>query len=246
MFVEQKLNLANILQEQGFKYVDFKDIKNRVSSKGILTEDFIKSILKINPYLQKSEALSFIKEKVQSDFTNKMFINTLQDGLPKKINGKIEQIKFVDFENVDNNEFLVIVDYCYEQQGKKTVIDFVLYVNGLPLIIIETATEVESGLNRLKQDMEDVPSFAACEVFSAITDGFKVILRDSSEVSQYDSFVKEMLFPKSLLELIKNYVIFVMNHKGFQKYIFKDYQQRAIDKTIHKLTTTTEKESRDY
>lgn len=256
MLVDQKLNLINIIQANGFNYYDFRDIGNQVSLEGILTEELVSSILKINPFIDESSVYSLIEEKLygkaQTDFTNNMFINTLQDGISIKVNKKMKNIKFLDFQDINNNQFSVIKDYCFEKNENKTIIDFIFYVNGLPIVMMEKTNKVEHGLTRLKRCKEEVPIFSICEVFSVITDGFGVkwgidnsfedwYTGDNSKISPYDSFVKEMLLPKSLLELIKNYIVVSENSRGSQKYIFKDYQRRAIVKTIHKLITTTEK-----
>ncbi|KYD30548.1 type I restriction endonuclease [Parageobacillus toebii] len=253
MFVEHNLNLKSIFTEQGFNYYVFKDMETNLSVEGILTEEFVNSITKINPFINKSEAFSLMKEKFsgtsQSVFTNKTFIKTLQEGLPKKINGKIKNIRFIDLENLNNNQFSVIEEYRFEKNGRTTIVDFVLCVNGLPIITIEKTSAVEHGFMRLKRYMEDVPIFAICELFSVITDGITVRYamisdfaeRNEYEISSIDTFVKEILTPISLLELIKDYTIFLDNNGVSRKFIFKDYQRRAISKTIHKLITTTEK-----
>lgn len=150
MFVEHNLNLKSILTEQGFNYYVFKDMETNLSAEGILTEEFVNSMTKINPFINKSEAFSLMKEKFsgtsQSVFTNKTFIKTLQEGLPKKINGKIKNIRFIDLENLNNNQFSVIEEYRFEKNGRTTIVDFVLCVNGLPIIIIEKQAKLNMDL----------------------------------------------------------------------------------------------------
>lgn len=99
--------------------------------------------------------------------------------------------------------------------------------------------------------MEDVPIFAICELFSVITDGITVRYamisdfaeRNEYEISSIDTFVKEILTPISLLELIKDYTIFLDNNGVSRKFIFKDYQRRLFRKQYINLSQPLKRES---
>jgi len=46
-------------------------------------------------------------------------------------------VKFIDYDNVENNEFLVINQMKFKGQRANSIPDLVVFVNGLPLAVIE-------------------------------------------------------------------------------------------------------------
>ena len=64
---------------------------------------------------------------------------TVADGLPDWEQGRPQPVKFIDFENTENNDFLVINQFKVElTSGRGHVIpDAVLFVNGIPLVVAE-------------------------------------------------------------------------------------------------------------
>ncbi|MEX2579582.1 MAG: type I restriction endonuclease [Verrucomicrobiales bacterium] len=61
------------------------------------------------------------------------------EGLPDWDHGRPQPIRYIDFENPENNDFLVINQFKVELgSGRGNVIpDAVLFVNGLPLVVVE-------------------------------------------------------------------------------------------------------------
>jgi type I restriction enzyme R subunit len=64
---------------------------------------------------------------------------TVSEGLPKWDRGRPQPIKFIDFDNRQNNDFLVINQFKVElSSGRGHIIpDAVLFVNGIPLVVAE-------------------------------------------------------------------------------------------------------------
>lgn len=62
-------------------------------------------------------------------------------GLPDWDQGRNQRIKFIDWDNVENNEFAAISQFRVDEPGgqsKKFIApDIVLFVNGIPLVVIE-------------------------------------------------------------------------------------------------------------
>ena len=137
----------SFLQDEGWEYLLGNNVK-RVSKRDVLIEDDFKEFMaKSNPDLEEDE-ITQIFDNVrlagrESDFATLHKIYTwMVDGIqftPK--NGITRIIPLIDFENYNNNIFKVVnqftVEYTDNGQNKTRRPDILLYVNGMPLCIIE-------------------------------------------------------------------------------------------------------------
>ncbi len=83
---------------------------------------------------------------------------TVVDGVEGWDQGKNRRIRYIDWANPENNEFLIInqfrVDEPIGQQHDYILPDLVLFVNGIPLVVIEckspaVTNPIESAINQL-------------------------------------------------------------------------------------------------
>lgn len=87
-------------------------------------------------------------------------------------------VRLIDFANLGNNVFVVSDEVTFGVPGHERRFDIVLWVNGFPLVVIETKTPVDSSVSWLNaaNDIHDVyekecaPFFAA-NVLSVATEG---------------------------------------------------------------------------
>ncbi len=77
--------------------------------------------------------------EVNQSATELLLKGTVVDGLPDWDHGRPQPVRFIDFENPANNDFLVINQFKVElTSGRGHVIpDAVLFVNGIPLVVAE-------------------------------------------------------------------------------------------------------------
>lgn len=77
--------------------------------------------------------------EINQSATELLLKGTVADGLPDWEQGRPQPVKFIDFENWANNDFLVINQFKVElTSGRGHVIpDAVLFVNGIPLVVAE-------------------------------------------------------------------------------------------------------------
>jgi type I restriction enzyme R subunit len=73
---------------------------------------------------------------------NHAFHRMLVEGIPVEIQRKDgssghEQVRVIDFENAENNEFLAVNQFTVVENQHERRPDMVLFVNGLPLAVIE-------------------------------------------------------------------------------------------------------------
>jgi len=147
------------LQAMGWQWIegdpDLPESTERVSSREVLLKGRLGATLrKINlrdgqPWLDDARIARAIRDleqatghllmEVNQSATELLLKGTVADGLSDWDYGRPQPVKFIDFENPANNDFLVINQFKVElTSGRGHVIpDAVLFVNGIPLVVAE-------------------------------------------------------------------------------------------------------------
>ena len=189
MFNEEVLEriTLDILYDLGYECINGYELKRKDFSKVILEEDLKEAIKKINGNI-KEEQLHEAVRKIENlkhkntILNNKEFTKYLIEGLQVSIyeNGekKYEKIKIMDYDNIYNNTFKVINQYTIIGNSEKRP-DLIIFVNGLPLVVIELKTKIEektnliNSYNQLKSYQETLPRLFYYNQFMIITDGIR-------------------------------------------------------------------------
>src|SRR5450756_313460 len=89
--------------------------------------------------LTRTEASKLIE--INERFTGRLLEGVAVAGLPDWDQGRSQRVKFIDWDHPERNEFLAINQFRVDEPGgqaKKFVVpDVVLFVNGIPLVVIE-------------------------------------------------------------------------------------------------------------
>ena len=172
----------------------------------------------MNPHIPTSsllEAIRFIKNFDTNDvFTNnKTFHRYLTEGIEISdfINGKTEyyRIKLIDFEQISNNDFLVVNQLEITEDGSKKIPDVFVYINGMPLIVMElksTSREEVTIEDAYKQLMNyknvHIPSLFYYNAFLVISDGVET--KAGTITASFDRFMSwKKVNLKMILRCIK-------------------------------------------
>ena len=141
---------------------------------------------------------------------------------------------FIDFVNPDNNRLVVSDEVTIGPPGKARRFDLVYYVNGFPLVVVETKSPVKSKVTWYNgaKDIHDTyeveyPNFFAPNVLVAATEGkifkFGAIRQDPTDwnvwgstdseatLSGFDRVEKSarlLLEPASVLNILKDFSLF--------------------------------------
>lgn len=111
---------------------------------------------------------------------NELFTTWLRNeqSMPFGRNHQHVTITLIDYENLDNNQFLLTTQYTFRAGAAERRADVVLLVNGFPLVIVEAKTPVRNAISwvdgalQIHNDYERfVPELFACNVFSVATEG---------------------------------------------------------------------------
>ena len=248
---EQIENLAiELLQNQGFDYCHGKDIAP--DSKNPLRTNFDEVILKpilqdainrLNPNIPnsaKDDALNQVLRVFSPDLmvANKEFYNLLSNGVNviyrKDGETRGDYVRLIDFDNIQNNDFKVVNQFTITGNGQNKRPDVILFVNGLPLVVIEfknpadeNAT-INSAFRQIGTYKKTIPNLFFYNSFIIISDGFEAKAGTiSSGFSRFmswksadgknlasnldprlETMILGMLNKETLLDLIRHFITF--------------------------------------
>jgi len=122
------------LTRLGYKYLSLKETRQYIhENTNIFRNIFCESINKINKknfsIEETDKIIAELEIQLANDDLGKSFYNTLINGF----NG----IKFIDFEDIDNNNFNVVTELTYRNGEDEFRPDIIPLINGIPLSFIE-------------------------------------------------------------------------------------------------------------
>ncbi|WP_300988668.1 type I restriction endonuclease [Thiocapsa sp.] len=87
-------------------------------------------------------------------------------------------VRLIDFEDLEQNQYVVTTQYLFRAGPAERRADPVLLINGFPLILIEAKTPVRPAVSwvdaalQIHENYEQfIPELFACNVFSVATEG---------------------------------------------------------------------------
>jgi len=184
-------NLISLLKNQGYRYIHGGDL-DRFLDSVVLEAELKRSLKRLNPDLPESarvEALQHVLHLGSNDImtNNEKFHQMTTDGVTVEYFKQGEtiglQVKLVDFETPENNDFLVVNQFAIKNtspsgdRGASKRVDVVLFVNGLPLVVIELKSAVsekatlERAFTQIQNYKTAVPSIFFYNALCVISDG---------------------------------------------------------------------------
>jgi type I restriction enzyme R subunit len=113
---------------------------------------------------------------------NRQFHNWLRDGVEvefRRPDGSVagDRVQLVDFDTPENNDFLAVKQFAVREGNQTRVPDVVVFVNGLPLAVIELknlsdeAATIDDAYNQLQTYKAEIPSLFDHNELLVISDG---------------------------------------------------------------------------
>ncbi|MBB1043281.1 HsdR family type I site-specific deoxyribonuclease [Dietzia sp. DQ11-44] len=172
-------------------------------------------------------------------------------------------VSLVDFEDLDSNTYWVSREVTYGPVGNKHRFDVVLWVNGFPLVVIETKTPVKASVSWLNGAMDiantyvpRVPEFFSPNLMLAATEGkefhYGAILSEPSGWQMWGSTedpydldgmarvvrtVELLLTPPMITELLGSFTYFHSDESARFK-ILPRYPQVEAARAIYRKVKT--------
>jgi type I restriction enzyme R subunit len=174
----------------GWHYVPALALPRRIND--VFIEDYLRdALIRLNPEIAAQPAradevlykLRAIVLSVRSDGlirANEEFTAWLRGerSMPFGENNQHVTIHMIDFENLDRNQYIVTTQLTFRAGPAERRPDLALFVNGLPLVIVEAKTPVRQavswfdGAKQVHDDYERfIPELFAPNVFSLASDG---------------------------------------------------------------------------
>lgn len=214
----------------------------------LLTERLKNAIRRINPNIPThslDEALKNVQRINSPELlaNNETFHRMLTEGIKvsyqKEGNDRGDLVWLIDFEQPENNEFIVANQFTVIENGNNKRPDVILFVNGLPLVVIElkNPTDENATIKSAYQQIETyksiIPNLFTYNAFNIISDGLEAKAGSlsagltrfmawksadgkeeaSNLISQLETLINGMLNKATLLDLIRHFVVFEKSKK---------------------------------
>lgn len=214
----------------------------------ILTDRLRKAVSVINPHIPQ-EAQEQAIQKVLRIYSPDLLHNneTFHQLLVEKVKIPYQQdgyersyeVALIDFDNIENNQFLVVNQYTILEHNQNKRPDILLFVNGIPIVVIELKNAADenatigSAFNQIQTYKAFIPSLFTYNSICVISDGLECkagsvsagikrymswkssegVKEASRFTPQLETLIKGMLNPKTLLDIVRNFIVFQKTKK---------------------------------
>ena len=256
------IELFQSLEGKQFRYQYGPNIE-RDYTNPILDDVLQESLQRINPALPQCAIDDAIKKLHQIEGSslyecNFKFTQMMQYGIEVQYTDANHQLKtsivnLIDYDHEDENDFLVVNQYTVQELDTKRP-DIVVFVNGLPLVVIELKspsreeTDASEAYLQLRNYQKFIPSLFIYNAFNVMSDmaltkigtvtakedRYMEWKRPTGEVADYDVAFKSVFTPKTLLNLLKNYILFDVREGSYAKILAGYHQYYAVEKAAQR------------
>lgn len=251
--------LVKALPDKEWTFINAKELK-RASTKEAILEDNFKSCLRnINQKIKIGDeeidkVIQEIKLLPNSSEGVRKFLRYLKYGIGVRFE-KEKVIKFVnliDYKNPSKNEFIITRQITYRSAKEEIVPDIILYINGLPIVIIECknpaslAVDWQEGYKDVVNYWHKVPEpFKYMQIGISAGAGVRYfpIVPQAEEARTYKwreenkdeiEAIVEYLSPERVIDFVRNFIFVREEHGEITKVMARYMQYRAVNKIYNR------------
>lgn len=244
-----------LLEKSGYQYIyapsiapDSETPERESFEDVLLLERLQTAVGRINPSIPadiRKDAIKQIQRLGSPELiaNNEAFHRLLTEGIKvsyqKKGYSRGDLVWLIDFNNPENNDFLVANQFTVIENNVIKRPDIVLFVNGLPLVLIELKTPIDenatvkSAFKQLQTYKQTIPSLFTYNGLMIISDGLEAKagsisagftrfmawktadgkVEASPLIGQLETLIMGMLDKKTLLDLIRHFIVFEKSKK---------------------------------
>ncbi|MCX5802134.1 MAG: type I restriction endonuclease subunit R [Proteobacteria bacterium] len=268
----------DIFEELGYKTLYGPDIapppegtrpERKSYSDVVLIERFSKAIDRINPNIPKEAREEAVKKVLRAEspkllVNNQAFHTMLVNGVGveyRKKDGRIagDTVWLFDFEDPENNEFLAVNQFTVIENNYNRRPDIVVFVNGIPLTVIELKNPVDESatvwkafdqFQTYKHEISSLFNYNEALIVSdgmearagTITSGKEWFMlwrtTDGKEIKSeiksksMEVLLKGMFGKTKFLDIIRHFIVFEKEEHATHKKIAGYHQYYAVNKAI--------------
>ena len=268
--------VIQLIEQLGYTHVYGPDVE-RDYTDPLYSEVLEGSLIAVNPGIPQeaiSEAIFKLRniENGKLEQKNIIFTDYLQNGIEVSFfhNGeqKFERIKLVDYENINRNSFLVANQWTFQEHSEKRP-DVVIFVNGLPLVVIELKspsreeTDASEAYRQLRNYMLEIPSFFVYNAFcvmsdmaetrvGTITSGEDRFMQwktvdgetESTAFADFNVLFEGMLEKQRFFDILRNFICFSRDNGKDAKILAGYHQFYAVRKAVISTVNATRTDGR--
>ncbi|MFM6157584.1 MAG: type I restriction endonuclease subunit R, partial [Sphaerospermopsis kisseleviana] len=222
----------------------------------------------INPHIPFHTIQEAIKKITRTETpilyeNNRRFHKYLTDGVDVEYqqNGQTQykQVQLIDFDNIDNNDWLVVNQFRVKETGKTARIpDVVIFINGLPIAVIElknAADEnatIKGAFNQLQTYKNDISCLFPYNEILVVSDGIKArvgtLTADwerfmpwrtidgeniiSQGQAELETIIKGIFNQTTILDILRYFIVFEVDKDTIIKKMAGYHQYHAVNKAI--------------
>lgn len=256
-------HIIKFIRELGYEYIpadEFSKLRT-FENEYLITPHLLEAIQKINS-VDETVATSVVREVKKLD-TNESLLLAIRNGINLKDpeTGKSRDYKIVDFDNTDNNRFVVTNQFYFEGNTENIRPDVLVFLNGMPVCDIEaksptasSSVNFENAIDQIKRYEKVAPKLFLTNCFNIATDGLKTVYGATYSPKQYfltwredphaekklfdeeiDSTLHFLLGKEQLLDIIKNFIVFEKKKDSITKKIARYQQLYASNKIVERV-----------
>jgi type I restriction enzyme, R subunit len=251
------------LQSIGYEFIDpsqhslLRDGENQT----IFRPHLVQALMRLNG-ISQADAEAAAAELIRKE-DNEDWLKIKRGSFSRNVEGQSTQktLHVIDFLNPSKNHFAV-THQLYVQAEKSRIPDVVVYVNGLPLVVIEAKSPLSGkdkngeAFDQIKQYERDIPRLFYTNAFNIVTDGTTVLYGATHSPSKFYGYWRDpyprkasdlrnelekglwsLLEPSRLLDLIAHFIVFERNAETGQtiKKICRYQQFRAVNRMVSRV-----------
>ncbi|WP_017732540.1 type I restriction endonuclease subunit R [Nafulsella turpanensis] len=273
-YIYSEAPAIELFQSLGYQYYNAAQQDEREDITEVILKDrLLDAIRRINPWINESNLNKAFEKLTNIQGASLMEINQkvweLLRGpvynVKQVIEGQEEHrpVSFIDYQQPANNDFLVVNQMKYKGRYQNSTPDLVVYVNGLPIGVIECKSpQAQSAWDKAYNDLayyqenseklfhynqicagiwEIGGRYGAIEASQAYYSVFKTKENDElnkllgRERKEQDKLIYHLFQPDRLLDIIRHFIIFELDEGRIIKKLPRYQQIRATNRTIQKL-----------
>ena len=265
--------VIELFEDMGYTHIYAPDMNRTDYSRPLLDDALRDCLVRLNrnlPVTAIDEAILKLNDFDAGSLLQKnmVFMDYLQNGITVKyvVNGEERSsvVRLIDYTDAAKNDFYVVNQYTFVENGNNRRPDIILFINGMPLVLMELKSPskdevgAENAYNQIRNYMQDVPSMfyynAICVISDlstnkagTITSGLDRFMEwktkdgdyENTAYAQFDTFYEGMFQKERLLDILKNFILFSGDGQKQFKILAGYHQYFAVRKAIEKAKIAT-------
>ena len=270
----EQTTLELLRDENGYAIAFGPDLLDGFAPERVYNEVILKGRLKaaidrLNPHIPLSAREEAFKKVLRTESltlidNNQAFHRHLTEGVDVKFGvgegkSRTDKVWLIDFSHPENNDFLAVNQYTVVENNVNKRPDIVLFINGLPLVVIELKNaadekaDLQAAFRQLQTYHQQIPSLFKYTAFEVISDGWfakagtltsdysrfmewksvdGVRVVDSKLEAELEPLVRGLLNKRTLLDVIRHFIVFENTREKTLKKLAAYHQYFAVNKAI--------------